>query len=41
LLRGILTDAQRVRFDENLKALASDETEAEAKRDREAAFVTP
>ena len=41
LLRGILTDAQRVRYDENLKALTSDETEAEAKRDREAAFVTP
>lgn len=41
LLRGLLTDAQRVRYDENLKVLAAEEAAADAKRDREAAFVTP
>ena len=41
LLRGLLTDTQRVRYDQNLKLLAAEEAAAETKRDREAAFVTP
>lgn len=41
LLRGILTDAQRVRYDENLKVLAAEEAAAVLRRDREAAFFTP
>jgi len=41
LLRGLLTDTQRVRYDENLKGLAAEEAAAQVKRDREAAFVTP
>lgn len=41
LTRTLLTDAQRVRYDENLKLIAAQEADANAKRDREAAFVTP
>ena len=40
-LRGLLTDAQRVPYDANLRAIAAEEAAAEAKRDREAAFYTP
>jgi Spy/CpxP family protein refolding chaperone len=39
--RTLLTPAQRVRYDENLKAIAAQEADANTKRDREAAFVTP
>ncbi len=41
LTRNILTEAQRVKYDENLKVLEEEEAAAEAKRQREAAFVTP
>lgn len=41
LLRGILTDAQRVRYDENLKVLEAEEAAARVKRDRDEAFYTP
>ncbi len=41
LLRGILTDAQRVRYDENLKVLEAEEAAARLKRDRDEAFYTP
>lgn len=40
-LRGLLTEAQRVTYDANLRAIAAEEAEAEAKRQREAAFYTP
>jgi len=40
-LRGLLTEAQRVPYDENLRAIAAEEAAAEAKRNREAAFYTP
>ncbi len=41
LLRGILTDAQRVRYDQNLKVLEAEEEAARLKRDRDEAFYTP
>lgn len=41
LTRTLLTQAQRVRYDENLKQIAAQEADANAKRDREAAFFTP
>ncbi len=41
LLRNVLTEAQRVRYDENMKALAIEEEAARAKRQREEAFYTP
>ncbi|MDZ7629833.1 MAG: hypothetical protein U5K74_00395 [Gemmatimonadaceae bacterium] len=40
-LRGVLTDAQRVRYDENLKALAAEEEAARLQRIRDEAFYTP
>jgi Spy/CpxP family protein refolding chaperone len=40
-LRGLLTEAQRVPYDANLRAIAAEEAAAEAKRNREAAFYTP
>lgn len=40
-LRTLLTESQRVTYDENLKAIAIEESAAEARREREAAFVTP
>ena len=40
-LRTLLTDAQRVRYDANLKQLEAEEAAAQQVRDREAAFVTP
>ncbi len=40
-LRGLLTEAQRVPYDVNLRAIAAEEAAAEARRDREAAFYTP
>lgn len=40
-LRTLLTDAQRVRYDANLKQLEAEEAAAQLVRDREAAFVTP
>ena len=41
LLRSILTEPQRVRYDENLRVLAAEEAEAKRKREREEAFYTP
>lgn len=41
LTRTILTEAQRPRFDDNLKAIAAQEASANTKREREAAFFTP
>ncbi len=41
LTRTLLTETQRVRYDENLKLIAAQEADANAKREREAAFVTP
>ena len=41
LTRTLLTESQRVRYDENLKLIAAQEADANAKREREAAFVTP
>lgn len=41
LTRSILTDAQRPRYDQNLKAIAAQEASANTKREREAAFFTP
>jgi Spy/CpxP family protein refolding chaperone len=41
LTRSLLNDDQRVRYDQNVKAIAAQEAAADAKRDREAAFVTP
>ncbi|MCC7054200.1 MAG: hypothetical protein IT355_13120 [Gemmatimonadaceae bacterium] len=41
LLRTILTDAQRVRYDENLKVLDAEEEDARLRRAREEAFYTP
>lgn len=41
LTRTILTEAQRPRFDDNLKAIAAQEAAANTKREREAAFFTP
>jgi Spy/CpxP family protein refolding chaperone len=41
LLRGILTDAQRVKFDENLKVLEVEEAAARLRRERDEAFYTP
>lgn len=40
-LRTLLTESQRVTYDENLKAITIEEAAAEARREREAAFVTP
>lgn len=40
-LRTLLTEGQRVKYDENLKVIAQMEAAAETKREREAAFVTP
>lgn len=41
LLRNILTDAQRVKYDENLKVLAAEEEDARLRRARDEAFYTP
>jgi len=41
LLRSILTDAQRVKYDGNLKVLEAEEAAARLKRDRDEAFYTP
>jgi hypothetical protein len=41
LLRSILTDAQRVSYDQNLKVLAAEEADARLRRTREEAFYTP
>ena len=41
LLRSILTEAQRVKYDENLKVLEAEEAAARLKRDRDEAFYTP
>ena len=41
LTRTLLTESQRPRYDENLKLIAAQEADANAKREREAAFVTP
>lgn len=41
LLRNLLTDTQRVRYDQNLRAIAAEEQDARTRRDREAAFYTP
>ena len=41
LTRTLLTDEQRIKYDLNLRAIAAQEAAANAKRDREAAFVTP
>ena len=40
-LRTLLTESQRVTYDENLKAITIEEAAAEVRREREAAFVTP
>ena len=40
-LRTLLTESQRVTYDQNLKVIAIEEAAAEARREREAAFVTP
>jgi Spy/CpxP family protein refolding chaperone len=39
--RTLLTDAQRPKYDENLRAIVAQEAAADVKRNREAAFVTP
>jgi hypothetical protein len=41
LTRTLLSDAQRPRFDANLKAIAAYEAAANTQREREAAFYTP
>jgi Spy/CpxP family protein refolding chaperone len=41
LTRSLLTDAQRPRYDENLKAIAAQEALANSRREREAAFFIP
>lgn len=40
-LRTLLSESQRVTYDENLKAITIEEAAAEARREREAAFFTP
>jgi len=40
-LRGVLTDAQRVRYDENMKALAMEEEAARTSRERDENFYIP
>ena len=40
-LRSLLTEAQRVPYDANLRAIAAEEAAAETKREREAQFYTP
>jgi Spy/CpxP family protein refolding chaperone len=40
-LRSLLTEAQRVPYDANLRAIAAEEAAADAKREREAQFYTP
>jgi len=41
LLRRLLTDDQRIRFDENMKEVNAEEASAVAKRQRDAQFYTP
>jgi hypothetical protein len=41
LLRNILTDAQRVKYDANLKVMEAEEEAARLKRDRDEAFYNP
>ena len=41
LCRAILTEAQRPKYDANLRTIAAEEAAAETKREREAAFFTP
>lgn len=41
LLRGFLTEAQRVKYDQNLKVLEAEEAAARAQRERDEAFYTP
>jgi Spy/CpxP family protein refolding chaperone len=41
LMREVLTDAQRVRYNENLKVMEAEEAAAKAQRERDEAFYVP